>query len=117
MLLQLCYAVQPSRTVARPLVSALAKGRQAERMQLAYSKAMAQANFTVRRMSWVQHRAPGIDAARLTTSLAESLCLRAAMKPATFVFKLWASYNIVLLAKHRPHGGSRGQEGRRQGGH
>lgn len=44
-------------------------------------------------------QAPGIDPGRLTVSLAESLCMRAAAKPATFVFKLWASWKLVLLVK------------------
>lgn len=70
-------------------------------MQQAYNSAMIRANNIVRKMSWLNQSKflPKIDAARLTTSLAESLCFRAAAKPATFVFKLWASVVIVQLAK------------------
>jgi hypothetical protein len=39
--------------------------------------------------------------ARLTASLAESICVRAALKPVTFTFKLWASYKVVLAFKRR----------------
>jgi hypothetical protein len=42
-------------------------------------------------------------------ALAESLCLRAAIKPATFPFKLWAAYKLVLLTKRR--GGPAGGDG------
>ncbi len=42
-----------------------------------------------------------MEPARLTVSLAESLCLRAAIKPATFPFKLWAAYKLTLLMKRR----------------
>lgn len=44
-------------------------------------------------------QAPGVDPSRLTVSLAESLCLRAAIKPATFPFKLWAAYKLTVLMK------------------
>ena len=54
---------------------------------------------------------PGIDAGRLTVSLAESLCPRAAVKPATFVFKLWASWKLVMMLKA---GRQQGQQGRRE---
>jgi hypothetical protein len=39
------------------------------------------------------------DPARLTVSLAESICLRALIKPVTFPFKLWASWKLVLATK------------------
>lgn len=51
-------------------------------------------------------QAPGIDPGRLTVSLAESLCFRAFAKPATFVFKLWASYKVVMLLKFGQGGGN-----------
>jgi hypothetical protein len=105
---QLCYAVQPSRTLARPLVHRLAQGRPAA-VQAAYSRAMARATATVQRMSWLSQRAPGLDAGRLTTGLAESICLRAAAKPGTLVFKLWASYKLVLLVKRPGDAAAEGQ--------
>ncbi|KAL4433963.1 hypothetical protein ABPG75_000404 [Micractinium tetrahymenae] len=93
-----CYAVQPSKTVARPLVAAVARSKRGARAQAAYSAALGQATRTVARMPWL-NRAPGVDPARLTVSLAESLCLRACIKPITFTFKIWASYKLVLLGK------------------
>ena len=37
------------------------------------------------------------DPGRLTASLAESICVRASIKPATFPFKIWASYKFVQV--------------------
>ena len=59
-------------------------------------------------------QAPGVDPARLTESLAESLCLRAAIKPATFPFKLWAAWKLTLALKSSRL--SRGGGERRGGG-
>ena len=75
-------------------------------MQQAYNMAMTQANKMLRQGSWLNQSKmlPKVDSARLTTSLAESLCFRAAAKPATFVFKLWASFHIVRLAKQHFYG-------------
>jgi len=72
-------------------------------MQQAYNTATIQATNIVRKASWLHQSKflPRIDSARLTTSLGESLCFRAAAKPATFVFKLWASFHIVRLAKEQ----------------
>jgi hypothetical protein len=102
--MQVCYKIQPSRRLAGKLGSTLAKGNTQIKMQQAYNNAMIRANNIVRRISWLnQSKFLGsrIDSARLTTSLAESLCVRAAAKPATFVFKLWASFHIVRLAKEQ----------------
>lgn len=93
-----CYAVQPSKTVARPVVAAVARSKRGAQAQAAYSAALAQATRAVARMPWLS-RAPGVDPARLTVSLAESLCLRASIKPLTFPFKIWASYKLVLFGK------------------
>ncbi|KAL4856003.1 hypothetical protein ACK3TF_003447 [Chlorella vulgaris] len=53
-------------------------------------------------------QAPG-GAERLTVSLAESLCLRATIKPITFPFKLWAAYKLTLLAKGVNGGDAQGR--------
>ena len=98
--LQICYRVQPSRSLARPLLARLESSRHAGQMQQAYTAAMSHAANTVRKMSWLRNNS-SVDAARLTTSLAESLCARAAAKPATFVFKLWAAYQIMKVGKHQ----------------
>jgi hypothetical protein len=37
-------------------------------------------------------------------SLAESITLRACIKPLTFPFKIWASYKLVLATKVQQHG-------------
>jgi hypothetical protein len=34
----------------------------------------------------------------VTLALAESISLRAAIKPLTFPFKIWASYKLLVLA-------------------
>lgn len=99
-----CYAVQPSKTVALPLVDAVARSKRGAAAQAAYGAALAQATRTVARMPWL-NRAPGVDPARLTVSLAESLCLRASIKPLTFPFKIWASYKLVLFGKRLQLGG------------
>ena len=44
------------------------------------------------------------DPARLTVSLAESITLRACIKPLTFPLKIWASYKLVLATKVQRHG-------------
>jgi len=64
---------------------------------------MARASASVQRLPKFLQK----DPTRLTVSLAESLCLRAAIKPLTFPFKLWASYQIVILMKK---GGWEGKE-------
>ncbi len=48
-----CYAVQPSKTVARPLVTAVARSKRGAQAQAAYSAALAQATRTVARMPWL----------------------------------------------------------------
>ncbi|KAL4441842.1 hypothetical protein ABPG77_003758 [Micractinium sp. CCAP 211/92] len=108
-----CYAVQPSKTVARPLVTAVARSKRGAQAQAAYSAALAQATRTVARMPWL-NRAPGVDPARLTVSLAESLCLRASIKPLTFPFKIWASYKLVLFGKELRLGGRPRQQQQQQ---
>ena len=125
-----CYALQPSRTFMRPVASALARN---QRLEQAYSMAMVRAQRSVQSWSWLRS-VPGIsrwgsrgrslycssakyislcasvacascrDPARLTVSLAESITLRACIKPLTFPFKIWASYRLVLAAKARQHG-------------
>lgn len=49
-----CYALQPSKTVARPLVQAAARSQRGASMQRAYDLAMARATATVQRMSWLR---------------------------------------------------------------
>lgn len=61
---------------------------------------MMKAQSTVNNMQWLK-KVPGVrnDTGRLTVSLAESIALRACIKPATFPFKIWASYQILMLTK------------------
>lgn len=97
-----CYGLRPARLVAAPLGRVLpvaAHGRAAG----AYSRALDAAGAAVRRRAWLQ-RLPVVRHAqpeRLVEGLAESLVARAALKPATFVGKLWLSYKAVLLIKRR----------------
>jgi len=93
-----CYVIQPSSKMFAPVNSAARKNRFLERT---YSRALVQAQKTVATMS---KRLPGgsrLNTGRLTASLAESICVRAAIKPATFPFKLWASYKMVVATKPR----------------
>lgn len=48
-----CYAVQPSKTVARPLVDAVARSKRGAAAQAAYGAALAQATRTVARLPWL----------------------------------------------------------------
>ena len=97
-----CYGARPARLVAAPLSRALpaaARGRAAA----AYSRALDAAGAQVRRRAWLQRlpRVRSADPSRLVESLAESLVARGALKPVTFVGKLWLSYKAVLLTKRR----------------
>ena len=97
-----CYVVQPARLVAAPLSRALPAAARA-RAAGAYTRALGAAGAQVRRSAWLQ-RLPVVRAAepsRLVESLAESLVARGALKPLTFVGKLWLSYKAVLLTKRR----------------
>ena len=85
---QACYHIQPSSTILRPLA------RQASGNALArksYDKAVMSASKTMRRLPVLQRLG---DPGRLTASLAESLCIRAGIKPATFPAKV----NVALNA-------------------
>jgi hypothetical protein len=93
-----CYVLQPSKTLSRPLARRLSSSREASQAQRLYDAAMSRATAAVQRMSWLTRKGR-FDPGRLTVSLAESLCFRAAAKPATFVFKIWASYKLVVWAK------------------
>jgi len=42
----------------------------------------------------------------VTLALAESISLRAVIKPLTFPFKIWASYKLVLAMKRARRGGT-----------
>jgi hypothetical protein len=111
--LQVCYKIQPSRRLAGTLGNTLIKGNTQIRMQQAYNTAMVQANNIVRKNSWL-NQSKFVDPARLTTSLAESLCFRAVAKPATFVFKLWASFHIVRLGKEHLGGSNESKKSARK---
>jgi len=104
-----CYAVQPSNTALGPVARRLAARHPAA--QRLWERSVASAAARVRRTPWLAAR--GADPGRLTLSLAESLVLRATIKPATFVFKLWASAAVVkggkvMMVAGRGGGGGRG---------
>ncbi|CAL5227818.1 g10845 [Coccomyxa viridis] len=93
----LCYTVQPSRTFMRPVASALGRQQTLERV---YAASFVRAQHTIQRATWLT-KVPliGRDPGRLTVSLAESICLRAVIKPITFPLKLWLSWKAVLATK------------------
>eukprot|EP01026_Neomeris_dumetosa_P066344 TRINITY_DN64141_c0_g1_i1.p2 TRINITY_DN64141_c0_g1~~TRINITY_DN64141_c0_g1_i1.p2 ORF type:complete len:155 (-),score=3.61 TRINITY_DN64141_c0_g1_i1:164-628(-) len=98
----MCYAIQPSKTVMRPVLGGLQKNQKGNTLIKLSDKAMQKAQKTVSNMKWLQGSWLGQrDPARLTTSLAESICFRALVKPLTFTFKLWASWKLVLVLKRR----------------
>lgn len=81
-----CYIIQPSKNMGRPFVKVLSRSRT---LRQTYNIAMNQATNILKRPT----------AGRVTVSLAESLAVRAVIKPVTFPFKLWASYAIVSAVK------------------
>lgn len=90
----LCYQVRPS---AGPLAAATRAAATAlPAAAAAYQAALTRASARVAAAPWL----PG-DPGRLTVSLAESIVVRAALKPATFVFKLWATYQVVAAVARR----------------
>lgn len=88
-----CYTLQPSRTMFRPLARRASSNTVARR---SYDAAVQSAQKTMAKLPWLQKIG---DPGRLTTSLAESICVRASIKPATFPFKIWASYKFVQMTK------------------
>lgn len=52
--LQACYSAQPSRTVARPLTTAITNSKRAAAARQAYDAAMLQATATVQKLSWLR---------------------------------------------------------------
>lgn len=86
-----CYYLQPSKRLSR--VTALAPPRP---LAALYSRSLETARA---RLSSSSNKGLLADPARATVSLAESLVLRATIKPATFVFKIWASAAVVSGAK------------------
>jgi len=108
-----CYRAQPSRAVARAAAGAAA-GARAAGPSRAYLRAVEAAQGAARRHEWLTRLLPG-DPARLPVALAESIGLRALLKPATFPFKIWASYHLTVAVK-RGAGKLRGGGGMGRGG-
>lgn len=86
-----CYALQPSSRL-----SAMTKMSPPRPLAALYGKSLETARRRLRSNKGFLART---DPARATISLAESLVLRATLKPATFVFKIWASVAVVSGAK------------------
>lgn len=98
-----CYAIQPSSSTLAPIARRAAARHPA--LQRLWGRSVEVARANVGASAWV--RRTGADPARLTLSLAESLALRACIKPGTFVFKLWASAAVVKAGKRVVGGGGR----------
>ena len=86
-----CYALQPSKRL-----SAATNLRPPSPLAASWARSLETARARLRSRRGLLARA---DPARATVGLAESLVLRASIKPATFVFKIWASATIVSGAK------------------
>jgi len=92
-----CYGIQPSVTVCKPF----AKLPAAEKVAGAFHKALVFSDTKLAKMSWLT-KVPLVRNAqprRLTVSLAESLVVRAGVKPVSFGAKLYFSYQFVLWTK------------------
>lgn len=100
-----CYALEPSKVAASGVFSRGGKMKVQPPRALAalYERSLSTARATLNNGNRsISSRIPILakaDPARATVSLAESLCLRAALKPATFVFKIWASAAVVVRGK------------------
>eukprot|EP01023_Acetabularia_acetabulum_P069135 TRINITY_DN9940_c0_g1_i1.p1 TRINITY_DN9940_c0_g1~~TRINITY_DN9940_c0_g1_i1.p1 ORF type:complete len:182 (-),score=12.85 TRINITY_DN9940_c0_g1_i1:96-578(-) len=96
----LCYTVEPSKKVMRPITGGLSRSSKVSPLIKLTDGAMKKAQKIIADMKWLQTSWIGKrDSARLTTSLAESICFRAIVKPFTFTFKLWASWKLVVMSK------------------
>jgi hypothetical protein len=102
-----CYVFQPSTTALAPLARSAAARHPA--LARSWEASLAAARARVAKSTWIRTRT-GADPARLTLALADSLVARAALKPATFVFKLWASAAAMRAGK-RAVGGLRRRNG------
>lgn len=123
-----CYALQPSRTFMQPATRALMRNGA---LQRSYSAALTRAASITQRAPFLKGRcappskqcvllpvgrvadgahSPSLcwrrDAPRVTLALAESISLRAVIKPLTFPLKIWASYKLVLAMKPARRGGA-----------
>lgn len=87
-----CYAAQPSQIVARSIPRATTTSAWMQRTTAAAEV----------RLHWTK-RLPLArrNGKRLAVSLAESIALRAAIKPITFPGKMWASWKLTLLLKRK----------------
>jgi len=95
-----CFHLRPTLTVAGPLGAALPVGaRQAS--SRAFRGALGVAERALAKRAWLK-RLPGVGGADqrvLVVSLAESLCVRAALKPVTLVGKVVLSYEALKATK------------------
>lgn len=87
-----CYAAQPSQIVARSIPRATTTSAW---MQRTTAAAEAKLQWT-KRLPLARK-----NGKRLAVSLAESIALRAAIKPITFPGKMWASWKLTLFFKKR----------------
>mmetsp|Transcript_3195 Transcript_3195/g.19755 ORF Transcript_3195/g.19755 Transcript_3195/m.19755 type:complete len:138 (-) Transcript_3195:861-1274(-) len=87
-----CYAAQPSQIVARSIPRATTTSAW---MQRTTAAAEAKLQWT-KRLPLAKK-----NGKRLAVSLAESIALRAAIKPITFPGKMWASWKLTLLLKRK----------------
>ena len=117
----MCYAMQPSLTLAKPLRALPFAERAAPVFRKTLEVAAAQTVKMTRRVPMLAKANPE----RLTLGLAESLMFRGAIKPITFGGKLYLSYKFVQWtkrSKNRPmraasltlSAGERAQRGRRR---
>lgn len=112
-----CYAVQPSRAAAS-VATARGRGTQLRpprALAALYARSLETAAARLSKGGTTGNRIIPLfaraDPARATVSLAESLCLRVALKPATFVFKVWASAAAVVRGKRYFSGSKRATRG------
>ena len=93
----MCYALQPSLTLARPLRALPLAERAAPVFKRTLEIAAAQTVKMTKRVPMLVKANPE----RLTLGLAESLMFRGAIKPITFGGKLFLSYKFVQWTKRK----------------
>jgi len=108
------YGIQPSKTICQPFanIGAIKNNVQPVFVKMLESSS-GPAKAAVKRIPMLAKA----DPTRLTVALAESLTLRAFIKPITFGGKLWVTYEFMKFVKSKTNGdASAAQTGKTKNG-
>jgi hypothetical protein len=108
------YGIQPSKTICQPFanIGAIKNNVQPVFVKMLESSS-GPARAAVKRIPMLAKA----DPTRLTVALAESLTLRAFIKPITFGGKLWVTYEFMKFVKSKTNGdASAAQTGKTKNG-